>query len=97
MVVMLLMLVVTLARWVGRAVRILVGAARGRPYRGTGARSTPAGDRVAEFTREEAECLLAADLLSGLIEREEYQDSLAALARADDARSPLSVPSLHGE
>jgi len=51
--------------------------------------------RRIEITWEEAEQLLTAGLLAGLIEQVDYQDNLELLARADDARSPLQVPPLH--
>lgn len=50
--------------------------------------------RQVRITWEEAEQLLTAALLAGLIEQAEYQDSLALLARADDSRRPLQVPPL---
>lgn len=53
-------------------------------------------ERVVMVTPEEAEQLLAAGLLAGLVGQAEYQDGLELVARADHERNPLEVPSLHG-
>ncbi|MFD8703412.1 hypothetical protein ACFV1W_12400 [Kitasatospora sp. NPDC059648] len=43
-------------------------------------------------TWEEAERLVTAALLAGLIDRSEYRDHLALLAEVEDAHSPLRLP-----
>ncbi|WP_329561532.1 hypothetical protein [Kitasatospora sp. NBC_01266] len=95
-VVLLLMAAVTVVRWLCRAVRKLVEVIARRRHQDLEVRALPAVAGPG-LSREEAECLLAAGLLAGLIAREEYRDSLACLARADEVRSPLSVPSLRRE
>ncbi|MDH6117676.1 hypothetical protein [Kitasatospora sp. GAS204B] len=95
-VVLVLMAAVLAGRWVGRAVRGLVRFIGRRRRRTAELRALPAVVGPG-LTREEAECLLAAALLAGLVAREEYRESLTCLARADDVRSPLSVPSLRRE
>ncbi|MEU9045711.1 MULTISPECIES: hypothetical protein [unclassified Kitasatospora] len=42
---------------------------------------------------DQTERMLVAALLAGLIEPAEYRESMAVLARADDAGRPLHVPS----
>jgi hypothetical protein len=46
------------------------------------------------ITWEEAELLITATLLSGLIDRSEYRESLTVLAQAEDSRSPLRPPAI---
>jgi hypothetical protein len=45
----------------------------------------------------EAEQLLVAGRLAGVVEQREYQDMIAQLAGMDEARSPLRVPEIPGE
>lgn len=96
-------MIIVLASWLGR---LVAGTARlaarwfglGRSPDGgqrTDDRERPA-DHPTKVTWDEAERLLAAGLLAGLIEQAEYQECLELLARAEDRRSPLQVPSLRG-
>jgi hypothetical protein len=70
------------ARWSG---------SRARPE----AQLTPQpGVRWARVTPEKAEQLLSAALVAGVVEQADYQRALEVLARVDDARRPLEVPTL---
>ncbi|MEE1786683.1 hypothetical protein PUR71_27835 [Streptomyces sp. SP17BM10] len=67
--------------------------ARWRPPR-PGTAEPPEGAGPRAVTWEEAERLVTASLLTGLIEPAEYRESLALLAEAEYARSPLHLPQL---
>jgi hypothetical protein len=50
-----------------------------------------------DLSAEEAEQLIVAGRLTGVLERREYRDLIAQLAGMDEARSPLRVPEIPGE
>ncbi|MEU8515068.1 hypothetical protein AB0C76_26270 [Kitasatospora sp. NPDC048722] len=87
-----------IASLIRRLGRFAAGAARATGRRRAHQAEEPAEARRQNTARpivvtwEEAEQLLAAALVAGLIGQREYQDSLALLAEAEDSRRPLHVP-----
>jgi len=73
--------------------RGLAAAAR-RAHRSSFQPGTGAAD---DAWQEEVEQLLVASRTTGLVDQREYQEAMARLAGAEDARSPLRVPELRGE
>ncbi|MFH9347950.1 hypothetical protein [Kitasatospora sp. NPDC017646] len=69
-----------------------LGLIAGRHHRPARTDRAECPDPPPTVTWEEAERLITAALLGGLIDRAEYRDHLALLAEVEDARSPLRLP-----
>ncbi|WP_344439711.1 hypothetical protein [Kitasatospora nipponensis] len=94
---MIIALAICLGWLVAGSVRLVARWLRPGQPPGSGQRTDARERRVdppGAVTWEEAELLLTAGLLAGLVGQADYQDGLELLACADDERSPLEVPSL---
>ena len=100
MTVIVIFLVLFVLPWCSRGLLARARRSRKPPARRP-SRKAPAGRVVStvhgDLPAEEAEQLIVAGRLAGVLERREYRDMIAQLADMDEARSPLRVPEIPGE